>query len=73
MVKIPKLAAGGCPPYSHLDSAGDQCEKRENCKRKDGPDFYMDPEGRCIADCGTINYNADEEMKQCVLPECPAG
>jgi len=73
MVKIEKLESGGCPPYSHLDDTGDECEYRENCKRKDGSDFYMNPEGRCIADCGTINYNTDENTKKCVQPDCPAG
>jgi hypothetical protein len=59
MAVVQKTASGACPPYSHLNEETNQCEARVSCKRVEGPDFFMDPAGKCIADCSEINYNTD--------------
>lgn len=66
MAVVQKTASGACPPYSHLNEESNQCEARKNCKRVEGPDFFMDPAGKCIADCSLINYNTDMESMKCV-------
>ena len=73
MEKVPKTSFGTCPPYSHLDAKGESCEARKNCKRIDGSDFFMDPEGYCIADCSVLKYDTDDVNKVCVVPKCKPG